>query len=591
MPCPPELTHAEVIEAFRSLDSFIDITEDDLRRLVDLLSLRRVESGPDAVLDAFPPTSAQREQSSRAARLSADEDSDRGDQDEGEAEAELGEAEASGGNRRTAYPGQLQHRQHDGTDGAARSSLSMATAAMASSTATAGRRRFGGCCRHRGADERSGRVRTGSNRRRGPRARTSSCGERRRSVVGDDDPRRSRRDPHRPASSGIRRRPRPRESNDHSIATSGAAAAIGRTDDQPARATAATASSTNTTSSTAARRAARRVRSTQRSWRTSIETSSSGVRTRKAVKAAEPMEHAATGRRAAPAGRTRRWGPISVLVGDHDRSRERTSRRSRCRGRGRGHRVNDEFHPRGNQDRGPDMREGFVGTRCDGCRARRVMMWSLRRGGAWVSSRWRCRVSLPSASSTAFDGLFRFTKWGIRSPTSGSAGLPDVRPDAGRWARRVRTSVPAVFVFGYDEVQEGCGRRTPRRHWSVSCSCRRRVPQLTPIRTIELRRRALINDAPDHTRLRAAVSRLHTAQVDRYEPLFSRRSTASSANSTPRESSTSSRRSRPSADPGDRGVLGLPPIASMAAGRVTGDRRNAGAADPVRRRLDEPTFR
>lgn len=37
---PQELTHDEVIEALRSLDSFIDITEDDLRRLFHILSTR-----------------------------------------------------------------------------------------------------------------------------------------------------------------------------------------------------------------------------------------------------------------------------------------------------------------------------------------------------------------------------------------------------------------------------------------------------------------------------------------------------------------------------------------------------------------------
>ena len=47
---PSELTHAEVVDALRGLDSFIDITEDDLLRLYHELSLRRDESGPDGRL-------------------------------------------------------------------------------------------------------------------------------------------------------------------------------------------------------------------------------------------------------------------------------------------------------------------------------------------------------------------------------------------------------------------------------------------------------------------------------------------------------------------------------------------------------------
>ena len=36
-----ELSHGDVVEALRSIDSFIDITEDDLRRLLHILSSRR----------------------------------------------------------------------------------------------------------------------------------------------------------------------------------------------------------------------------------------------------------------------------------------------------------------------------------------------------------------------------------------------------------------------------------------------------------------------------------------------------------------------------------------------------------------------
>lgn len=42
-PAQPELTHDEVLAALRSLDSFVDITEDDLRRLFQVLSARRAD--------------------------------------------------------------------------------------------------------------------------------------------------------------------------------------------------------------------------------------------------------------------------------------------------------------------------------------------------------------------------------------------------------------------------------------------------------------------------------------------------------------------------------------------------------------------
>lgn len=52
---PSEPTHADVLVALRSLDSFIDITEDDLRRLFDVLSLSRDASSLGAPIDSPLP--------------------------------------------------------------------------------------------------------------------------------------------------------------------------------------------------------------------------------------------------------------------------------------------------------------------------------------------------------------------------------------------------------------------------------------------------------------------------------------------------------------------------------------------------------
>ena len=109
-----------------------------------------------------------------------------------------------------------------------------------------------------------------------------------------------------------------------------------------------------------------------------------------------------------------------------------------------------------------------------------------------------------------------------RSPTSDSPGRIRCTTGCGPTGRSptaARTGSGSCSAT--TKSRRCCGRRTPRRHRSANCCCRRRATASCP------RRRGrtspdwlLINDAPDHTRLRAAVSRAFTPrQIDRYEPL------------------------------------------------------------------------
>jgi cytochrome P450 len=119
--------------------------------------------------------------------------------------------------------------------------------------------------------------------------------------------------------------------------------------------------------------------------------------------------------------------------------------------------------------------------------------------------------------------LFRFTKWG--NPFAEERfSWPYPMYD------RMRVDGPIVygrpyrqwFVFGYDEVQEVL--RSPHTATApvgdllLSTS---RYRKLSPSARSNFTRWLLVNDAPDHTRLRAAVSRAFTPrQIARYEPLI-----------------------------------------------------------------------
>src|SRR4051794_15579180 len=77
------------------------------------------------------------------------------------------------------------------------------------------------------------------------------------------------------------------------------------------------------------------------------------------------------------------------------------------------------------------------------------------------------------------------------------------------------------FVFGYDEVQEVL--RSPRTATApigqllLSTS---RYRKLSPSARANFSTWLLVNDVPDHTRLRSAVGKAFTpGQIDRYEPL------------------------------------------------------------------------
>ena len=121
--------------------------------------------------------------------------------------------------------------------------------------------------------------------------------------------------------------------------------------------------------------------------------------------------------------------------------------------------------------------------------------------------------------------LFRFTKWG--NPFADERfSWPYPMYD------RMRADGPVAygrpyrqwFVFGYDEVQEVL--RSP--HTAIApvgelLLSTARYRALAPAARSNFSRWLLVNDAPDHTRLRGAVSRAFTPrQIDRYEPLVRR---------------------------------------------------------------------
>ena len=187
------------------------------------------------------------------------------------------------------------------------------------------------------------------------------------------------------------------------------------------------------------------------------------------------------------------------------------------------------------------------------------------------------------------DALFRFTKWG--NPFADERfSWPYPMYD------RMRADGPVAygrpyrqwFVFGYDEVQEVL--RSPHTATApigellLSTS---RYRKLSPSARSNFSTWLLVNDAPDHTRLRSAVSRAFTPrQIDRYEPLVGQ-VVGELVEHARHDARDRHRRGvhDQAADPGDRGVLGLPARSSaLAAERFPGDRRDAGAADPVRSR-------
>jgi len=120
------------------------------------------------------------------------------------------------------------------------------------------------------------------------------------------------------------------------------------------------------------------------------------------------------------------------------------------------------------------------------------------------------------------DVLFRLAKWG--NPFADERfSWPYPMYDRMRAGGPVAYGRPyrQWFVFGYDEVQEVL--RSPHTATApvgelVLSTARYR--KLSPAARSNFARWLLINDAPDHTRLRAAVSRAFTPrQIDRYEPL------------------------------------------------------------------------
>ena len=120
------------------------------------------------------------------------------------------------------------------------------------------------------------------------------------------------------------------------------------------------------------------------------------------------------------------------------------------------------------------------------------------------------------------DALFRFTKWG--NPFADERfSWPYPMYDRMRADGPISYGRPyrQWFVFGYDEVQEVL--RSPHTATApvgellLSTS---RYRELTPAARSNFSRWLLINDPPNHTRLRAAVSRAFTPrQIERYEPL------------------------------------------------------------------------
>ena len=123
------------------------------------------------------------------------------------------------------------------------------------------------------------------------------------------------------------------------------------------------------------------------------------------------------------------------------------------------------------------------------------------------------------------NALFRFTKWG--NPFAEERfSWPYPMYD------RMRADGPVAygrlyrqwFVFGYDEVQEVL--RSPH---TATAPVGELLMSTTRYRRLSVQARSnfsrwlLVNDAPNHTRLRSAVSRAFTPhQIERYEPLVER---------------------------------------------------------------------
>lgn len=123
------------------------------------------------------------------------------------------------------------------------------------------------------------------------------------------------------------------------------------------------------------------------------------------------------------------------------------------------------------------------------------------------------------------NALFRFTKWG--NPFAEERfSWPYPMYD------RMRADGPVAygrlyrqwFVFGYDEVQEVL--RSPH---TATAPVGELLMSTSRYRRLSVQARSnfsrwlLVNDAPNHTRLRSAVSRAFTPhQIERYEPLVER---------------------------------------------------------------------
>ena len=473
------------MDALRSLDSFIDITEDDLRRLVDLLSLRRAECEPGPALDGDPTTvgaaGTEFESGSFVSVTgggSEHENSDRGHHDEGEAEAQLGETEASGGNRRTTHPPQLQHGQHRRhRRRRPEDRCRRRPRATASSTASRlRRRRSGGCYRCRGADERSGHGRTGSIRRRGPRAQAEPL--RRalpRSVVGDDDrrrqPQRSRRlRPVRESDGVLDRASRTTSSIRHQRRGDGDR----QHPDQPASGDSSDSQQRQHDQFDGGDAQPRGAFDpTQRSWRTSIEhelerragrerRSGRPTRCRRRPATMRGADRAESVRPSGPILRAR-WGPPPTASADVARLPVSPAwSRTAPRDRRRNHRDVDSVrvmnpHAEANQGRRSRSCSGpppaLCAIRVPGVVSHDAVFFE--RGGAWVSSSL-CRESLPSGRYwRVADALFHFTKWGnLFADERFSWPYP--------MYDRMRADGPVTygrpyrqwFVFGYDEVPQ-----------------------------------------------------------------------------------------------------------------------------------------
>ena len=176
---------------------------------------------------------------------------------------------------------------------------------------------------------------------------------------------------------------------------------------------------------------------------------------------------------------------------------------------------------------GSDPRASLIGCILSRRGARRggaIGHDAMRREAMWVSSSWRCPAWRRSAGGRGCRVPCSASRsGGTRSPRSASAGRircttgcgPTVRSSYGRPYRQ-------WFVFGYDEVHEVL--RSPHTATApvgellLSTS---RYRRLSPSARSNFSRWLLVNDAPDHTRLRSAVGRAFTPhQIDRYEPLI-----------------------------------------------------------------------